>query len=567
MKAAEVLMHCLQKEGVEVLFGYPGGTVLPIYDVIYDFPIKHVLVRHEQGAAHAADGYARANGKVGVCIATSGPGATNLITGIATAYMDSIPMVALTGQVGSALIGKDAFQEADITGITLPISKHTYQLKDPKDLPRIIREAFYIASTNRPGPVVIDLPKNTMEADIKYDPHAEPKMQIPGYQLVPAPDPDSIAQAVRLIKAAKRPVLYVGGGAITAGASEEIIKLAEQMNIPVTTTLMGLGAFPSAHPLSLGMLGMHGSRYTNYAVSECDLLIAAGARFDDRVTGKLESFVSKARIVHLDIDPAEINKNVPVDVSVIANLKDSLQAINTLLANTEQHSGIEWQTTIARWKREFPLTYDDQSDTGIMPQYIIEKLSELTQGQAIITTEVGQNQMWAAQFYQCKYPRTFLSSGGLGTMGYGLPAAIGAACARDDVPVIDIAGDGSIQMNIQELSTAVQYKLPVIICILNNHYLGMVKQWQALFYNNRFSHTDMYEHQPDFVKLAEAYGAIGMRVTQKEQVETALKQALQVKDRPVMIDFVVQREANVFPMVPPGAAIINMLGGGTPDEN
>ncbi len=559
MKGAEILLKCLIKEGVDTIFGYPGGSVLPIYDALYDSSIQHILVRHEQGAAHAADGYARSTGKVGVCLATSGPGATNLVTGIATACMDSIPLVVITGQVATSVIGKDAFQEADMTGITLPITKHNYLVEKLEDLPRIIKEAFHIARTNRPGPVLIDFPKDMQEKNIFYDEDAEVEMQLPGYHVASEVDLVQVQKAADAIRKAKRPIFYVGGGVISAEASEELLKIAEKMQIPVTTTLMGLGAFPGDHPLAIGMLGMHGSRYANYAISECDLMLAAGVRFDDRVTSKLATFAPHAQVVHMDIDAAEIGKNVEAHIPIIGNVKQSLQAIWEALGD-QQSSGSEWCEKLQKWKQQYPLTYHASQEGRIMPQYIIEKLSEITQGNIIITTEVGQNQMWAAQHFIYKKPRTFISSGGLGTMGYGFPAAIGAAVGNPGKKVIDIAGDGSIQMNIQELATAVQYKLPVVICILNNQFLGMVRQWQSLFYEGRYSYTDIM-CQPDFVKLAEAYGALGIRVTEQEEVEAALKQALDYQEGPVILDFQVEREANVFPIVPPGASLIDMVGG------
>ncbi|SHG52464.1 acetolactate synthase, large subunit [Thermosyntropha lipolytica DSM 11003] len=557
LKGAEILLRCLEEEGVDTIFGYPGGAVLPIYDALYHSKIRHILVRHEQGAAHAADGYARATGKVGVCIATSGPGATNLVTGIATAYMDSIPLVCFTGQVATHLIGKDAFQEADITGITLPITKHNYLVERTEDVARVVKEAFYIARTNRPGPVVVDLPRDVMDREIEYEPAGE-EINIRGYRVMKGYNMGQVKLAVELIKKAERPVIYAGGGVISSEAADELRELAEKRKIPVTTTLMGLGAFPSNHYLSLGMLGMHGTRYANYAISESDLIIAAGVRFDDRVTGKLDAFAPGAKVIHIDIDAAEIGKNVEAHVPIVGQVKEVLRAINERLDAVEEYT--EWHRTIDRWKDEYPLTYGSPSPGRIMPQHIIEKISEITEGRAIITTEVGQNQMWTAQYYKFKYPRTFISSGGLGTMGFGFPAAIGAKIARPDWPVFDIAGDGSIQMNIQELATAVQYKLPVIICILNNQYLGMVRQWQGLFYNRRYSYTDI-SHQPDFVKLAEAYGAVGMRVKDSAEVERAIKEALKVDDRPVVIDFWVEREADVYPMVPPGKSLLEMVGG------
>ncbi len=559
LRGAEILLQCLQREGVDTVFGYPGGAMLPIYDALYSSDIRHILARHEQGAAHAADAYARVTGKVGVCLATSGPGATNLVTGIATAYMDSIPMVCLTGQVGTALIGRDAFQEADITGITLPITKHNYLVENTEDLEQVIREAFYIARTNRPGPVVVDLPKDIMERVIDWEPQDQ-EVNIRGYRVMKGFNSGQVIAAVELIRKAERPIIYAGGGVISSNASEQLRQLAEEQKIPVTTTLMGMGCFPSAHYLSLGMLGMHGTRYANYAIGESDLLIAVGVRFDDRVTGKIDTFAPHAKVIHIDIDAAEIGKNVAVDIPIVGDVQSVLQAINSRLQPVDEKERQEWQGMIDRWKDEYPLRYGSSPEGRIMPQHIIEKISELTQGEAIITTEVGQHQMWAAQYYRFKHPRSFITSGGLGTMGFGFPAAIGAKVARPDLPVIDIAGDGSIQMNIQELGTAVQYKLPVIICIFNNQFLGMVRQWQSLFYEGRYSHTDI-SLQPDFVKVAEAYGAVGIRVKDMNEVDDALRQALQVTDRPVVIDFWVDREANVYPMVPPGGSLNNMLGG------
>lgn len=557
LNGAQILLRCLKEEGVDTIFGYPGGAVLPIYDALYDSDIRHILTRHEQGAAHAADGYARASGKVGVCIATSGPGATNLVTGIATAYMDSIPMVCFTGQVATPLLGRDAFQEADITGITLPITKHNYLVERTEDVARVVKEAFYIARTNRPGPVVVDLPKDVMEGTIDFKP-VEGEVNIRSYRVLKGFNSGQVIAAVDLIKNAQQPVIYAGGGVIASNASQELRELAEKRKIPVTTTLMGMGSFPANHYLSLGMLGMHGTRYANYAVGECDVLVAVGVRFDDRVTGKIETFASHARIIHIDIDAAEIGKNVDVDVPIVGRVKEVLQAINQRLEPVDGMS--EWHRTIERWKREYPLRYGPSCEGRIMPQHVVEKIYDLTQGEAIITTEVGQNQMWAAQYYKFKHPRRFLSSGGLGTMGYGFPAAIGAKIACPDLPVIDIAGDGSIQMNIQELATAVSYKLPIVVCILNNQFLGMVRQWQGLFYGGRYSYTDI-SYQPDFVKLAEAYGAVGMRVKEDKEVDAALVEALKVDDRPVLIDFWVEKEADVYPMVPPGGSLANMLGG------
>ncbi|HHY46653.1 MAG TPA: biosynthetic-type acetolactate synthase large subunit [Firmicutes bacterium] len=550
---AAALIEALLNQDVEVVFGYPGGAVLPLYDILLDSPIRHILTRHEQGAAHAADGYARATGKPGICIATSGPGATNLVTGLANAYMDSIPIIAITGQVATDMIGRDSFQEADITGITMPITKHNYLVKDAKDIPRIVKEAFHIATTGRPGPVLIDFPKDVSTAQTKPS-HPE-KVELPGYKPTYDGHIMQIQRVAKAIQHASRPVLYVGGGVISSGASEEILKLAEICDIPVTTTLMGLGAFPATHPLSLGMLGMHGTKPANYAVCECDLLIAVGARFDDRVTGKIDSFATKAKIVHIDIDPAEIGKNVRVDIPVVGDAK---RVLGALLPLVKKKSHDEWREQVERWKAQFPIEYI--KDGRLRPQMVVEAIAELTQGNAIITTEVGQNQMWAAQILKPVRPRTFISSGGLGTMGFGFPAAIGAQVGCPDMLVIDIAGDGSFQMNIQELATAVGHHLPVKVAILNNGYLGMVRQWQELFYGGRYSYTSLANANPDFVKLAEAYGAVGMRVTEPDEVKDALREAFKL-DQVVVLDFRVEPEENVFPMVPPGGTLDNMLVG------
>ena len=558
MKGAEALLACLAAEGVDTIFGYPGGVALPIYDALFNSDIRHILTRHEQGAVHAADAYARASGKVGVCLATSGPGATNLVTGIANANMDSVPLVALTAQVVTPMLGKDAFQEADITGITLPITKHSYLLERAEDIPRVIREAFHIARTNRPGPVVVDIPKDVSDTVFDFKGPAS-EVNLRGYRVMKGFNSNQVNQAVNLIHAAERPLLYVGGGIIGADAAAVMQELAFRRQIPVTCTLMGKGAFPETHPLSLGMPGMHGTRYANYAMAECDVMIAVGVRFDDRVTMRLAEFALNAKIIHIDIDAAEIGKNVGADVPIVGDVKEVLNAVMERITDLPEGNP-EWLATIERWKDEYPLRYGASTTGRIMPQHVIECISELTDGEAIITTEVGQHQMWAAQYYKSKHPRSFISSGGMGTMGYGFPAAIGAKVARPDLPVIDIAGDGSIQMNIQELGTAVEQGLPVIVCILNNQFLGMVRQWQSLFYGGRYSYTDI-SHQPDFVKLAEAYGAVGLRVTESDGVIPALQQALAVTDRPVFIDFVVEREANVYPMVAPGQALINMLGG------
>ena len=553
MTGAQALIESLRCEGVEIIFGYPGGVLLPVYDALYDVTdIRHILVRHEQGAAHMADGYARASGKVGVCLATSGPGATNLVTGIATAYMDSVPMVAITGQVSTFAIGKDAFQEADITGITLPITKHNYLVTDPADLPRVMKEAFHIARTGRPGPVLVDIPKDVSAGHLEF---AYPeKVQLRGYRPTRTGHPRMIERAAEMINAAERPVFYGGGGVISAEAHDELLALAERADLPVTMTLMGKGGFPEEHELCLGMPGMHGTAYANYALHEADVIIAVGTRIDDRVTGKLDMFAPNAKFIHIDIDPAEIGKNVPVALPIVGDVKHVLGA---LLKRVAEAKHPEWRATVAQWKRKYPLRWKDGA--GLKPQYVIHEIHRATKGEAIITTEVGQNQMWAAQYYPCQRPRQFLSSGGLGTMGYGFPAAIGAQFACPDRVVWDIAGDGSIQMNIQEMATAVVNKLPVKIAVLNNGYLGMVRQWQTLFYHGRLSYTDIAVGTPDFVKLAEAYGAVGLRVTEEAEVRPAIKQAMAVKDRPCLIDFVVARDENVMPMVPAGGTIAEML--------
>ena len=559
---AEIFLECLVAEGVQHIFGYPGGAVLNIYHALPNYDIDHILVRHEQAAVHAADGYARSSGKVGVALVTSGPGATNTVTGIATAYMDSVPLVIFTGQVPTKLIGNDAFQEADIVGITRPCTKHNYLVKDVKELPRIIKEAFYIADSGRKGPVLVDLPKDVLVSKLKNFDYPD-KITLESYKPTYSCHIRQIKKALNAICQSKKPVLYIGGGVILSDASEELYEFAKKLKIPVTSTLMALGAFPATDELFLGMVGMHGTFRANMAVTECDLLIAIGARFDDRVTGKIEEFAPEARIIHIDIDPTSISKNVVVDIPVVGDAKDALIKLNKLLEEVSDedlkkyYKKLEqWHKKIDNWKKQHKLTYDDKGDK-IKPQFVVETIYNLTKGDAIISTEVGQNQMWAAQFYKFVKPRTFLTSGGLGTMGYGFPAAIGAQVANPDKLVIDIAGDGSIQMNIQELSTVVQYNLPVKIVILNNSFLGMVRQWQQLFFERNYSQTKMVA-QPDFVKLADAYGAVGYRVDKKEDVEPVLKEAFKI-NKPVIVDVKVEEEENVYPMVPAGEPISKML--------
>ena len=557
---AQILLESLKREGVNVLFGYPGGAIIDIYDELPRHPeLKHVLVRHEQGAVHAADGYARASGKVGVCLVTSGPGATNTVTGIATAYCDSIPLVVLTGQVPTNLIGNDAFQEVDIVGITRPCTKHNFLVKDITRLAQTLREAFFLARSGRPGPVLVDLPKDVMQASTEFVWPEDVSMR--SYNPTYKPNLNQLRRSAEEISKARRPMLLAGGGVILSNGSQALRELAQTLHLPVAYTLMGLGAFPATDPLSLGMVGMHGTYAANMSINHTDLLICVGARFDDRVTGKLDAFAPSARIVHIDIDPTSIRKNVEVDVPVVGDCRLALEGILEICKAKmgdrdwlEEHT--EWLSTVAGWKKDHPLCYSDEG-TAIKPQKVVETLFELTKGDAILTTEVGQNQMWTAQFYNFTEPRTLLTSGGLGTMGYGFPAAIGAQMAFPDKKVITVAGDGSLQMNIQELATVVQQRLPITVVILNNGYLGMVRQWQELFFNHNYSSTNM-EAQPDFVKLAEAYGAEGYRITTREELLPMLKTAL-ASPNPAFIDVRVGREENVYPMVPAGAALDEML--------
>jgi len=548
---AQIIVDTLIEQGADTVFGYPGGVVLPLFDRLYDAPINFIIPRHEQGGCHMADAYARASGKVGVVIATSGPGACNLVTGLATAMMDSVPIVAITGQVRTDLIGNDAFQEADTTGITRPVTKYNCIVKDVKDLARVIREAFHIASTSRPGPVLVDIPVDVQVA--KCETGGPVEMDLPGYKISTKGHARQISAAAEAINKSEKPVLYVGGGVIIANASEELRALAQKAHLPVTMTLLGLGSFDQNEPESLDMLGMHGSAYANYAVQECDLLIAIGARFDDRVTGKVKGFAPNAKIIHIDIDPTSISKNVKVDIPVVGDAKHIL---TELLKEVEHRERAAWFEKIAEWKMKFPFSYDRKAST-IKPQYVIEELCRQTDGRAIVTTGVGQNQMWTAQFFKFHGPRHFISSGGLGTMGFGLPAAVGAQVAMPDAIVIDIDGDHSFNMTMTELSTAVENKLPIKVCILNNGYMGMVRQWQELFYNKRYSKS--YLSNPDYATVAEALGAVGITVDKKADVAGAIKKMLSQK-KPCVVDFRVDREENVWPMVPAGKNIHEMDG-------
>jgi acetolactate synthase-1/2/3 large subunit len=558
IKGSEILLESLSRLGVDTIFGYPGGTVIPIYDAIYDFKkINHYFSRHEQGAAHEADGYARSTGKVGVCLATSGPGATNLVTGIMTAHMDSIPILAITGQVGSSLLGKDAFQESDIVGITLPITKMNYLVKDIRELPMIVKEAHYIASTGRPGPVLIDIPKNIQQDEISFDEFESlfnRDVYLEGYLPNYKGHPKQIKTAVELIKEAKRPLIIAGAGIIKSQAWEELKELAEKRDIPVTTTLLGLGSFPSDHKLCLNMLGMHGSVASNYATQQADLIIACGMRFDDRIAGDPEKFCQYAKIIHIDIDPAEIEKNRLINVPIVGDLKGVIHEFNKRL---EEQKNPEWVAQITQWKNEYPMVYVKTGEK-LMPQEVLKCLDDIVKGQAIVATDVGQHQMWAAQYLRFNKPYTMLTSGGSGTMGFGLPAAIGAQVANPDALVIAVVGDGGFQMTFQELMLLTQYNLPVKILMLNNSYLGMVRQWQELFFDRRYSGVDL-DINPDFEKIGEAYGIETRTIRTREQLDNELEGLIR-SNKPVIINCIVEKEANVFPMIPSGKSAEHMLG-------
>jgi acetolactate synthase-1/2/3 large subunit len=558
MRAVDALIECLKAEGVEVVFGLPGGANLPTYDAFYDGGIKHVLVRHEQGGGHAAEGYAKATGKVGVALGTSGPGATNLVTAITDAMMDSVPTVFLTGQVRTELLGTDGFQEADTIGITLPIVKHSFMIQHPLELPRTLHEAFHIARSGRPGPVVVDIPQDLSRADIQYEPVGD--LHLPGYQPTTEGNQKQIRLAAKALANARRPVIYAGGGIINANAASELTELVTADRFPCTCTLMGLGAFPAGRDQWLGMLGMHGTRAANYAMDEADLICAVGARFDDRITGKLSEFAPRAKFIHIDVDPAEISKNVPAHIPIVGDAKNILprlvaeyRALETDAARLE-----EWWGRIEQWRRRYPLRYDDTPDAEIKPQRMVQALYEATGGDCILTSDVGQHQMWAAQYFDFERPRRWINSGGLGTMGFGLPAAMGAQVGCPDKLVCCLAGDGSVQMNIQELATCTEYGIPIKVFVMNNGYLGMVRQWQELFWDKRYSHVDM-GRWPDFVKIAEAYGATGMRLEDKHTLVDGMREALATVG-PVIIDVRVTREENCYPMIPAGQPARNMVG-------
>jgi acetolactate synthase-1/2/3 large subunit len=558
MRAVDAIMECLKAEGVDVVFGLPGGANLPTYDAFVDAGIKHILVRHEAGGGHAAEGYAKATGKVGVALATSGPGATNLITPICDAMMDSVPVVFITGQVRTELLGTDGFQEADTMGITMPIVKHSFMIQDPAEVPRAIHEAFYLARSGRPGPVLVDVPQDLSRAEIDYEPVTD--VHLPGYQPTVEGNQKQIRQAAKALAAARRPVIYAGGGVVNADAAAELTEFASADRFPVTCTLMGLGAFPAQHPQWLGMLGMHGTRAANYAIDEADLVCAIGARFDDRVTGKLSEFAPRAKFIHIDVDPAEISKNVPAHIPIVGDAKHVLSKLIVEYRALAPDSArlADWWKRIESWRERYPLSYKDSEDSEIKPQYMIQALYEATGGEAIVSSDVGQHQMWTAQHYHFPQPRRWINSGGLGTMGFGLPAAMGAAVGCPDRLVCCIAGDGSVQMNAQELATCAQEKIPIKVFIMNNGYLGMVRQWQELFWDRRYSQVETGAY-PDFVKLAEAYGATGMRFSDKGSLVDDMKRAIET-DGPVVVDVKVTREENTYPMIPTGHAAREMVG-------
>ncbi len=558
MTGAEIIMRALEREGVQTIFGHPGGAIMPIYDAIYDSPIEHVLVRHEQAGAHMADAFYRTSGKVGVCFATSGPGATNLVTGLATAQMDSSAVVAITGNIPQELIGTDGFQEADVYGITMPVTKHNYLVKDVNDLPRVIREAFYIASTGRPGPVLIDIPKDVQIADFTGD-FDDVEIDLPGYDAKVPVDMTQVEAAIEAIKAAKKPIMMVGGGAQTS--SQEIMDFANKLGIPVITTLMGIGAYPAGDDLALGMPGMHGTVTANRAITHCDLLIGAGMRFDDRVTGKISRFAKNATVVHIDIDPAELSKLVHAHVPVAGDLKDVIPALSSKL---DKLVITEWWDQLKEWRDKYPERY--KTDKPLVSQEVIEMFHEATKGDCVVTTEVGQHQMYAARLFPTSKPRTFLTSGGLGTMGFGLPAAVGAAFARPGEQIVCIAGDGSVQMNIQELATIKKHELPIIIAITNNGVLGMVRQWQEMFFEERYSEIYLADSNPDFQKLAEAYGIDGYTVYDRETAKSLIPEVL-AKGKPAVMNFVVYQSEHVFPMIPSGAGLDEMLIGDQEEDS
>jgi acetolactate synthase-1/2/3 large subunit len=558
MRAVDALMECLKAEGVDVVFGLPGGANLPTYDAFYDAGIRHILVRHEAGGGHAAEGYAKATGKVGVSLATSGPGATNLITPICDAMMDSVPVVFITGQVRTELLGTDGFQEADTIGITMPVVKHSFMIQHPLEIPRSIHEAFHIARTGRPGPVVVDIPQDLSRADIPYEPVSD--VRLPGYQPTTEGNQKQIRIAAKALANARRPIIYAGGGVTASNAAAELTELATADRFPVTCTVMGLGAFPAPHEQWLGMLGMHGTRAANYAMDEADLICAVGARFDDRVTGKLSEFAPRAKFIHIDIDPAEISKNVPAHIPIVGDAKNILPRLTAEYRAVADEPGRleEWWSRIRVWQERHPLRYEDSTDSEIKPQYMIQSMYEATGGDAIITSDVGQHQMWTAQYYHFAKPRRWINSGGLGTMGFGLPAAMGAKVGCPDQTVVCIAGDGSVQMNMQELATCAQEGIAIKVFIMNNGYLGMVRQWQELFWDKRYSQVDMGQW-PDFVKLADAYGATGIRLQDKHTLVDDMKQAI-ATDGPVLVDVRVTREENTYPMIPAGQPARNMVG-------